>query len=590
MRLESIERKVEYETEKINKVIAEIEFASKHFASGGLLSFNKQSIPLGENLTLELFKDLKTGAGGGFWFKAHAFNKNIRRAGVYVFRNTGNGEIEIEDFAFVQDYDYFNSGWYKEIIADIKNPREVVWTRPYIDDSGTFALMTTAGTGIFDKDGNLIGISTIDWKIAGVIEKLSQIKPTKGSFVVIVAPEKNYVISNTRTTNGTGTALSEFSWDIYAASFELDGTKYMNFIRSMDNGWLLSVQIPEREIFTEIEEQNELFYFTTAIFFAIMLIGVFCFISILINRPLKKFTFDIARLSGGDLDRKIVVRSKDEIGKLAIAFNKMTANLKASIEETAREHAEKERIGAELNIAKQIQASMLPCIFPPFPERSDIDIYALMLPAKEVGGDFYDFFLINENTLAVVIADVSGKGVPAALFMVIAKTLIKNNAQYGKSPKEVFEIVNNLLCENNDAGMFVTAFMGYLDLAGGKFTFVNAGHNPPLLRQNGQWSFLKTESGFVLGGMEDMFYRQDEIILTKGDELFLYTDGITEATSSAVANEFFGEKRLFEAVNKYFDLSLKEFTISIKREVDKFAAGTEQADDITALALKFRDI
>jgi sigma-B regulation protein RsbU (phosphoserine phosphatase) len=308
-------------------------------------------------------------------------------------------------------------------------------------------------------------------------------------------------------------------------------------------------------------------------------------VSRLINSPLRRLTSGVAELGGGNLDKQIAIDSNDEIGTLAAAFNKMTVNLKTSIEQNVRERAEKERIGAELNIAARIQASMLPCIFPPFPDRAEFDICASMVPAKEVGGDFFDFFFVDHNTLAVVIADVSGKGVPAALFMVIAKTLIKNNAQNGKSPKEVFETVNNLLCENNDSGMFVTVFMGYLDIPGGRFTFVNAGHNPPLLRVGGRFNWLQTRPGLMLAFMETALYREDEIALNPGDELFMYTDGITEAMNNE--KELFGEDRLGETINHCLDLPLKDFTASVKREIDQFAEGAEQADDITMLALRY---
>jgi sigma-B regulation protein RsbU (phosphoserine phosphatase) len=180
---------------------------------------------------------------------------------------------------------------------------------------------------------------------------------------------------------------------------------------------------------------------------------------------------------------------------------------------------------------------------------------------------------------------VSGKGIPAALFMVIAKTLLKNNAQYGKSPKEVFEAVNNILCENNEADMFVTVFMGYLDIPTGRFSYVNAGHNPPLIRRAGaQYQWLPTKPGFVLAGMEDMFYTQNDVTLNKGDELFLYTDGVTEAVNNE--NELFTDPKLLDVANKYLDLPLKDFTVAIKNEVDNFANGAEQADDITMLVLK----
>ncbi len=253
---------------------------------------------------------------------------------------------------------------------------------------------------------------------------------------------------------------------------------------------------------------------------------------------------------------------------------------------TSIERGEKERINAELNVATDIQTSMLPHTFPAFPNRTEFDIYATMLPAKEVGGDFYDFFLLDNNTLAVVIADVSGKGVPAALFMVITKTLIKNNSYYGKSPKEVFETVNNILCENNDMNMFVTVFLGYLDIPSGKFTFANAGHNPPLIRNGNRFDWLKTKPGFFLAGMENMLYKQYEVTLHPSDELFLYTDGVTEAMNHE--RELFSDPRLLETANNNLDLPLKEFIEKLKGEIDEFADGTEQSDDITMLALRYK--
>jgi sigma-B regulation protein RsbU (phosphoserine phosphatase) len=270
----------------------------------------------------------------------------------------------------------------------------------------------------------------------------------------------------------------------------------------------------------------------------------------------------------------------NETGTMAEAFRTMLLDLETYVENLTAITAEKERLGAELDVAAKIQASMLPRIFP---DRAELDIYATMQPAKEVGGDFYDFFFIDDKTLAVIMADVSGKGVPAALFMVVAKTLIKNNAQYGRSPGELFETVNNMLCENNDAGMFVTAFMGYLDIPSGVFTFVNAGHNPPLLRAGGEVSWLKTKKSFVLAGMEGMRYTQDEITLKPGDRLFMYTDGVTEAMNAG--HELFAEARLLDAIKENAGRPIRELLSAVKSKVDEFADGAEQADDITMLIL-----
>jgi sigma-B regulation protein RsbU (phosphoserine phosphatase) len=304
-----------------------------------------------------------------------------------------------------------------------------------------------------------------------------------------------------------------------------------------------------------------------------------------LTKPLITLRKDVGIISGGNLSHRAAVVTEDEIGDLAAAFNDMSGSLQTYIANLTAITAEKERIGAELNVATKIQASMLPCIFPAFPDRPEFDIYASMLPAKEVGGDFYDFFLIDNDKLGVVMADVSGKGVPAALFMVIAKTLIKNNAQYGKSPKEVFETVNDMLCENNEAGMFVTAFMGFLDIPTGKFTYVNAGHNPPLIKRGGgDFEWLPTKACFVLAGMEGMKYKQEEITLNPGDTLYMYTDGVTEAVNRS--EELFSESKLLEVANEHKSEPIDKFLKIIKAEIDTFADGAEQADDITMLIFK----
>lgn len=241
---------------------------------------------------------------------------------------------------------------------------------------------------------------------------------------------------------------------------------------------------------------------------------------------------------------------------------------------------------AELSVAANIQVNMLPCIFPAFPERPEFDIYAAMTPAKEVGGDFYDFFLVDSDHLAIVIADVSGKGISAALFMVIAKTLIKDNTQAGTEPAQVFTKVNRQLCEANDEGMFVTAWMGMLEISSGHMLFANAGHNPPLLHQaNGTWEYLKQRSGFVLAGMEDIRYKSGELQLNPGDTLYLYTDGVTEATNSTEV--LYGETRLQDSLNAAAYETPEQLLTFIKGEVDAFVGEAPQFDDITMLALTF---
>lgn len=281
------------------------------------------------------------------------------------------------------------------------------------------------------------------------------------------------------------------------------------------------------------------------------------------------------------------IHTGDEIEELSEAIKTMEMEINDYIDHLTEVTAEKERMGAELNIATQIQASMLPCIFPAFPDRNEFDIYASMDPAKEVGGDFYDFFLIDEDHIALVMADVSGKGVPAALFMVIAKTLLKNTAQSGISPKEVLSQVNTQLCENNEAEMFVTVWLGVMQISTGHMVCANAGHEYPAIRRvGGQYELLHDKHGFVLAGMEGSRYREYEITLEKGDSLFVYTDGVPEATNAE--NELFGTDRMLEALNQNPDAASEEVIREVQKAMEVFVKQAPQFDDITMLSMIYK--
>lgn len=308
-----------------------------------------------------------------------------------------------------------------------------------------------------------------------------------------------------------------------------------------------------------------------------------------VAQPIRLLTMDaldFAENRRGFSEDLLQVRTGDEIQTLALALAQMEMDIVRYIDNLAAVTAEKERIGAELNVARQIQASMLPSIFPAFPERPEFDIYATMEPAKEVGGDFYDFFLVDEDHLALVMADVSSKGVPAALFMVIAKTLLKNAAQMGLSPKEVLSKVNNQLCENNDAEMFVTVWMGILEISTGRLTCANAGHEYPALCRAGQtYRLYKDKHGFVLAGMEGMRYQEYQLELAPGDGLYVYTDGVTEAMNSG--DELFGSGRMLDALNRCPGDGPEVLLPRMKEEIGRFVGDAPQFDDITMLGLRY---
>ncbi len=306
-----------------------------------------------------------------------------------------------------------------------------------------------------------------------------------------------------------------------------------------------------------------------------------------IVRPVECMTRRMGEIDGTDFvfHMEETYKTKDEIEVLAKAFAALSNRTRDYIDQITQITAEKERIGAELALATRIQADMLPNIFPPFPERSEFDIYATMTPAKEVGGDFYDFFLIDDDHLGMVMADVSGKGIPAALFMMMSKILVNNYAMMGGSPAQVLEQTNDQICKNNDEKMFVTVWFGVLEISTGHVTAANAGHEYPILRRaDGEFELFKDKHGFVIGGMEGMRYKEYTFQIERGGTLFLYTDGVAEATNAD--NKMFGLDRMLAALNQNPDASPEELLHTMKQAVDAFAGDAPQFDDLTMLGLK----
>ena len=281
------------------------------------------------------------------------------------------------------------------------------------------------------------------------------------------------------------------------------------------------------------------------------------------------------------------IHSENEIGVLADSFSELTTEIDRYTEEIRSLTGERERVAAELSLATNIQASQLPGKFPAFPERNEFDIYASMVPAKEVGGDFYDFFLLDDDHLGLVIADVSGKGVPAAMFMMISKLMIKNFAMSGFSPGEVLEKTNENIFANNKEKMFVTVWLGILEISTGKLTAANAGHEYPVLRQpDGKFELLKDKHGFVIGIRKNRKYTEYELKLQKGATLFVYTDGVPEATNNQ--KELYGKDRMLEALNNDPSAAPGQLIENVHKAVNGFVGDAPQFDDLTMLAITIK--
>ncbi len=364
----------------------------------------------------------------------------------------------------------------------------------------------------------------------------------------------------------------------------IDGRKFLGLSRKWEEYTIVGL-LPEDELY---QTRNSMLLSIVVVNFLLFVV-MFFMITILLKKVIisgiQKINFSLKKITNGDLEEKVEVNKPQEFSELSKGINSTVTALKSAIAEAEA------RIDAELEFAKAIQQSSLPTEFPPYPDKTEFSIYATMDMAREVGGDFYDFFLIDDNHLAFLIADVAGKGIPAALFMMTTKTIIKNVTKTGKPLNEVMEIVNNQIFENNEKSLFVTAFLLVLELSTGKLTYVNAGHNLPLIkRADGKFEFIKSPSNLVIGGIKGIKYESCTTELKQNDCILLYTDGVTEALNKD--EEMFGEKRFIDFVNKpeFTHVYVEDLLNSINKKLTEFAQGTEQSDDITLLALKYKAI
>ena len=372
----------------------------------------------------------------------------------------------------------------------------------------------------------------------------------------------------------TSTAI--YYADIVDGKTELS-EKHMYVFKFVE-GYCIIASMPESEAAFMRDASLYTSIFMQVIIFATLFVFVYILIKKVIINNLEKINDTLGRITKGDLNVTVDVRSSQEFSSLSDDINSTVSTLKRYIAEAAA------RIDKELEYAKQIQLSALPTNFP---EDEDYNIYAQMIAAKEVGGDFYDFYKLNDTTVAFLAADVSGKGIPAAMFMMTAKTIIKDLAESGMPVNEIFTKANEKLCDNNESGMFVTAWMGILDLTTGNMQFANAGHNPPLLkRANGDFEYLKTRAGFVLAGMEGVRYHAGELTLSPGDRLFLYTDGVPEATNTK--NKLYGEDRLLAFMNQNKTVDAVTLLPELKSNIDEFVGEAPQFDDITMLMFDYK--
>lgn len=511
-------------------------------------------------------------------------------------------------------YDYHDATWYTEA----KTSGKTIFTDTYPDAYGR-GLTISCASPIYDNE-KFVGVVCMDILITDLNRAVIDVDMGEHSYAMLIDHSGRIIASPQISPDQVefDDILSNTTLPAYEISDELMSGKtgvaltsssiYYAYTPVSSSQWTLAIHVPSTDITEPVSairdnidnKTDETAASMTQNILTAILIFVICFVLIILivvfmarqfsrrlTKPLLALNSDVGNISSGNLKYRAEIQDNDEIGDLAVSFNNMAISLEQYISDLTTITAEKERIGAELDVARQIQSSMLPCIFPAFPDRKEIDIYATMNPAKEVGGDFYDFFMVDERHLAIVMADVSGKGVPAALFMVIGKTLIKDHTQPGRNLGDVFTEVNDLLCEANSEGLFITAFEGVLDLCTGEFNFVNAGHEIPFICKAGDvFDAYKIKAGFVLAGMEGMRYKAGSIELAVGDKVFQYTDGVTEATNAQ--NELYGMERLSDTLNQIKDKKPEEILPAVKQDIDAFVGEAPQFDDITMLCFEYK--
>jgi len=564
---------------------------------GGLFYRTDRSYELTDRVITRIFENYPETLGGGIWFIPYIVDKSKKYVCFYAYRDKNNNVIIDKNFSS-KEYDYPNQEWYKQIISQVTPKRNIVLTKPYYENLGSYTKMVTVGTGIY-VDNELVGIVTVDMEINSIMDEVSKMKPLektlsmyksgeeiKNSFALLGNPKEDYIIAtNDPYLDGeklVGHSLKEIPWyadNLYSITYiTYHGKKYVPFVKKLSNGMELVICIPKSEMFKDIDR------FYSYIVLVMLLIGLIAPILLYysmkyyIVNPIDKL-INIANKIGKGEDIEIKIEKPEEFVQLASTFDKMTKDLKSITLERAK-------INSELSIAKSIQTASLPNVFPPFPKRTEFDIYASMDAAKEVGGDFYDFFFINENEFMFLIADVSGKGVPAALFMMTVKTLINNIAQIVLNPKELIKKINNKVCEINKQGFFVTMLACIVNINSGKMSIINCGHNPPLLKKKGgNYEFLKLTSNFPIGIFDDAEFEISEITMSPGDLIYTYTDGVTEATR--VDNEVYGEERLYDCLNNIEEETPDIIMQKVKTSIQQYTESAPQSDDITMLTFKY---
>ncbi len=499
-----------------------------------------------------------------------------------------------------EDYDYHAMDWY--LVPKLLD--RPYWTDPYFDAGAGNIRMCTYSKPLKDDDGRFLGVLTADLPIDWLSEMVNSIKPYKSSYNLMIGKDAAYIVHTdvkrilretifTATYNMTDTTVRHIGREMIAGNrgsvvLDNDDTTSMVFYTPIPvSGWSVAMVCPHRDIYAGTHNLAVLLIFTLLV----ALLIIFLLVSFVIGKmtnPLHQFSESARKIASGDFNAPLPeIKSQDEMFMLRESFGFMQTSLTDYIEQLKETTSVKERIESELNIARDIQMSMVPKVFPPFPDRTDIDIYAFMQPAKEVGGDLYDFF-IDDDKLYFAIGDVSGKGVPASLFMAMCRSIFRSIATSTGNPAAIMSAMSNAMCDGNDTSMFVTLFIGVLDLKTLEMTYSNAGHNPPVLISSaGGAAFLDVEhcSGVPVGLFADFEYKNASIVLAPDDKLVLYTDGLTEAENKEA--ELYSDERMMAVLSskEVASMEVRDLLENMLADVEGHVTSAAQSDDLTIMVM-----
>lgn len=540
--------------------------------------------------------------GAAVAFEPHMFRKGLYYFAPYYYADEKN--VVYKPLGN-KDYNYFEKGWYKN--AKMKGESE--WSEPYYDRiTGKKVVMTTYSVPIYKSIGGervFAGVVMVDVSLSWIQELVSSMK-VEGEghgFIIskmgefITHPNVDIVLDKTIfdiARELENERLNEVAKDMAAGKSKR--TEYQSVVTGDDSWliyaplpssrWALGLDFPKDVILADLLYLDETLLALAIIGIVLLFVVIFS-VARTITKSLRVLDEKTREIARGDLEFELPkIKSDDEIGRLANSFVSMRDSLRHYIDELTTTTAAKESILSELRIARDIQMSIVPKVVPPFSNNANIDISAVLKPAKEVGGDFYDFFFVGEDKLCFVIGDVSGKGVPAALFMAVVKTLIKSLAKRGLPPDEILRVANKEAYHNNTSSMFVTGFLAILDLASGELSFSNGGHNPPVIVRSAEGAvFLKTSYGTAVGALEAGQFQCERLTMRPGDVMCLYTDGVTEAFNQQ--GDMFSDENLLRSIDDNRGKSARDIVDALLSGVDSFSSGTEPSDDITVLCVRY---